>query len=216
MADDPDDWLLGPWVYDDWLQEKLHRDKEWHKEHRAEAAKRRMLRMYPESKSLSPAPPSRDPVVREARLEEFKDSPKLRKWAVWKQYRTGGTTLSKVGEDFGIGVERTRQMVHQCERILRTALNRDILTFPAIDEVREATLGVEFVFRNDLTFTGWDGDQKGWEKLEPDSHDTSAYKNPVPWWKPEWGHQDTSPAKPEPAYTYYKTIIEKEQTDEDY
>ena len=167
-------------------------------------------------KSLAPAGPTRDPVVREARLEEFKDNPKLRKWAVWKQYRAGGTTLNKVGEDFGIGVERTRQMVHQCERILRTALNRDILTFPVIDEVREATLGVEFVFRNDLTFNVVDGDQKGWTQLELTLHDSSAYRNPVAWWKPEWGLQDTSPTKPKPAYTYYKTIIEKEQTDEDY
>lgn len=209
MQDDPDDWRK-PWVYDDWLQEKLRRDKEWQKEHRAEAERRRMERINSGFKSLAPAPPSRDPAVREARWEEFKDNPKLRKWAVWKQYRAGGVTLNKVGEDFGVGVERTRQMVHKCERILRTALNRDILTSPVIDEVREATLGVEFVFRNDLTFNVVDGDQKGWERLESDRHDSSAYRNPVPWWKPEWGHQDTSPAKPKPAYTYYKTIIEKE------
>jgi hypothetical protein len=106
-------------------------------------------------------------------------------------------------------------MVHQCERILRTALNRDILTFPVIEQVREATLGVEFVFRNDLTFNVVDGDQKGWEQLELTIHDSSAYRNPVKWWKPEWGHQDTSPAKPIQAYTYYKTIIEKEQSDGD-
>lgn len=205
MSDDSDDWRK-PWVYDDWLQEKLRRDKEWQKEHRAEAERRRMERINSGFKSLAPAPPSRDPVVREARLEEFKDNPKLRKWAVWKQYRAGGTTLNKVGEDFGVGTERTRQMVHKCERILRTALNRDNLTFPVIDEVREATLGVEFVFRNELTLEG----TKGWEQLELTLHDSSAYRNPVPWWKPEWGHQDTSPAKPKPAYTYYKTIIEKE------
>jgi hypothetical protein len=149
--------------------------------------------------------------VREARLEEFKDNPKLRKWAVWKQYRAGGTTLSKVGEDFGIGVERTRQLVHKCERILRTALNRDILTFPASDEVREATLGVEFVFRNDLTFRFVDGDQRGWDQLEPSVHMASAYGNAMTGWEPEWGQQDTSPTKPKPAYTYYKTVIEKEQ-----
>ena len=213
MQDDPDDWLLEPMVYDEWLQKKLRRDKEWQKEHRAQAERRRTERINSGFKSLAPAPPSRDPVVREARLEEFKDNPKLRKWAIWKQYRAGGTTLNKVGEDFGIGVERTRQMVHRCERILRTALNRDILTFPVLDEVREATLGIEFVFRNELTFNGWDGDQKGWEQLEFDVHMTSAYRNPMAGWKPEWGHQDTSPAKPKPAYTYYKTIIKKEQTE---
>jgi hypothetical protein len=212
MQDDPD-WWPKPWVYNDWLQEMLRKDKEWQNKRRAEAEQRRMERINSKFKSLAPAPPSRDPVVREARLEEFKDNPKLRKWAVWKQYRAGGTTLNKVGEDFGVGVERTRQMVHKCERILRTALNRDILTYPTTDEVREATLGVEFVFRNDLTFNVVDGDQKGWEQLELTIHGSSAYRNPVGWWKPEWGHQDTSPAKPKPAYTYYKTIIEEEQTE---
>ncbi len=143
MEDDPD-WWPKPWIYDDWVQEMLRKDKEWQNKRRAEAEQRRMERINSGFKSLAPAGPTRDPVVREARLEEFKDNPKLRKWAVWKQYRAGGTTLNKVGEDFGVGVERTRQMVHQCERILRTALNRDILTFPVKDEVREATLGVEF------------------------------------------------------------------------
>ena len=214
MEDDPD-WWPKPWIYDDWVQEMLRKDEEWQNKRRAEAAQRRMERINSGFKSLAPAGPTRDPVVREARLEEFKDNPKLRKWAVWKQYRAGGTTLNKVGEDFGVGVERTRQMVHKCERILRTALNRDILTFPVIDEVREATLGVEFVFRNELTFNVLDGDQKGWERLEPDRHDSSIYRDPVPWWKPEWGLQDTSPTKPKPTYTYYKTIIKKEQSDGD-
>ena len=215
MSDDSDDWRK-PWVYDDWLQEKLRRDKEWQKEHRAEAERRRMERINSGFKSLAPTGPTRDPVVREARLEEFKDNPKLRKWAIWRQYRAGGTTFNKVGEDFGIGVERTRQLVYKCDRMLRDTLNRAKPGVPANAEVREATRGVEFVFRNDLTFNVVDGDQKGWTQLELTLHDSSIYRDPVPWWKPEWGLQDTSPAKPKQAYTYYKTIIEKEQTDEDY
>ena len=43
------------------------------------------------------------------------------------------------------------------------------------DEIRDATLGVEFVFKNDLAFNGWDGDSKGWAQLEPDNYNGSAY-----------------------------------------
>jgi hypothetical protein len=140
------------------------------------------------------------------RCEEFKNNPEQRKWAMWREYKAGGTTLEKVAKNFGITRERVRQSNAKCDRKLRTALNPGISRIwdNASDEIRDATLGVEFVFRNDLTFNVWDGDQKGWAQLEPDSHDSSAYKNPVPWWKPEWGHQDTSPAKPKPAYTFYK------------
>jgi hypothetical protein len=215
MSDDPDDWRK-PWVYDGWLQEKLRRDKEWQKEHRAEAERRRMERINSGFKSLAPAPPSRDPEVREARLEEFKDNPKLRNWAIWKRYKAGGTTLKKVGDEFGITPVRVRQIVTKYDRKLRYVLNPDINKQwdNVSDEAREATLGVEFVFRNDLTFRFVDGDQRGWDQLEPSVHMASAYGNSMTGWEPEWGQQDTSPTKPKPAYTYYKTLIEKEQTND--
>ena len=156
--------------------------------------------------------------INQRRWEEFKDVPNGRNWAIWKRYKAGGVTFKKVGEEFGVTPERIRQAVAKLDRkmprVLNPGPNREWSN--VTDEIRDATLGVEFVFRNDLTFNVLDGDQKGWERLEPDRHDSSAYRNPVPWWKPEWGHQDTSPTKPKPAYTYYKTIIEKEQTDEDY
>jgi hypothetical protein len=208
MSDDSDAWP-DPWpepvVYEEWLQEKLRSDKEWLEKHRAEAEQRRMERIKSGFKSLAPAGPTRDPVVREARLEEFKDNPKLRKWAIWRQYRAGGTTFNKVGEDFGIGVERTRQLVHKCDRMLRDTLNRAKPGVPANAEVREATRGVEFVFCNGLTLE----DTKGWQQLELTLYG-SRYAPPRTDWREEWGHQDTLPAKPIPAYTFYKVIIPKE------
>ena len=205
MSDDPD-WWPKPWVYEVERKKWREQAKQEAEEHKKQLEETRRRRAAGEDVRWE---------LRKARWEEFKDNPKQRKWAMWKEYKAGGTTLKKVGENFGITQERVRQSNAKCERILRTALNRDILTFPVIDEVREATLGVEFVFRNDLTFNVVDGDQKGWTQLELTLHDSSIYRDPVPWWKPEWGLQDTSPAKPVPAYTYYKTIIKKEQSDGD-
>ena len=149
--------------------------------------------------------------INQRRWEEFKDIPNGRNWAIWKRYKSGDVTLKKVGEEFGITAERIRGIVAKLDRKMRWVLNPgpDREWSNVSDEIRDATLGVEFVFKNDLEFRFFDGDRKGWAQLGPDVHGTSAYKNPVPWWKPEWGHQDTSPAKPEPAYTYYKTIVEK-------
>jgi hypothetical protein len=122
------------------------------------------------------------------RHDEFKDVPNGRNWAIWREYKAGGTTLEKVGKNFGVTRERVRQAVAKLDRKMRWVLNPGVNkqwdNVP--DEIREGTLGVEFVFRNELTFNGWDGDQKGWDRLET----------------------------AEPAYTYYKTIIEKEQADE--
>jgi hypothetical protein len=200
MSDDSDNWLLDPWVYEvereKWRQRSKHEAEEHKKQLEEE---RRQRRESPTWK------------LREARWEEFKDNPKLRKWAMWREYKAGGTTLKKVGENFGITQERVRQSNAKCDRMIRDTLNRAKPGVPANAEVIEATRGVEFVFCNGSTLK----DTKGWQQLELTLHDTSAYKNPVPWWKPEWGHQDTSPAKPIPAYTFYKVIIPKEQTDED-
>lgn len=191
MVDDPDAWP------DPWPEPVVY--EEWKAEH---------LRMLRESKHLPPENQPRDQVVWNARREEFKDNPELRKWAMWRQYKAGGTTLRKVGEDFGIGPERVRQMVAKCDRMLKATLNRAAPGFPAKAEVREATRGVEFVFRNELALE----DTTGWNQLEPTAVG-SAYDPMIPEWKREWGRQDTSPVKPLPVYTFYKVIVPKEQTD---
>lgn len=153
--------------------------------------------------------PPQNPELRDARLAEFSNDPKRRMWAIWKQYRAGGTTFEKVGKDFGISGGRVRQVVTRCDRLLRTGLQRAILTIPVLQEIRDATLGIEFVFRNELALE----DKTGWEQLEPTVMG-SAYDPMIPEWKEEWGRQDTSPPKPIPAYTYYKVVIPKEQSDD--
>lgn len=189
MENDPD-WWRSPVTSEEWAQEQAEADE------RRKQREEKLLARYARNA---------------ARHEEFKDNPKLRKWAMWRQYRAGGTTFREVGEDFGVTLERARQSVGKCDRLLRTALSRVILTVPVLDEVRDATLGVEFVFRNELTFTD-EEDQKGWTQLEWNVS-SSAYDEPIPEWRREWGYQDTSPAKPIPAYTFFKAIIPKEQTD---
>jgi hypothetical protein len=176
MEDDPP-WWRSPITHEEWereLAEAKQRGEEERKR-KAEAEKRREA-------------------IRAARIEEFKDDPRQRKWAMWREYKAGGTTLREVGDNFGVTQERVRQEVKKCDRILQGALYRAIPTLPTADEVRDGILGVEFVFRNELTFTGWNGDTRGWNRLEP-------Y---------EYGR---SPAKPRKIYTYYRPIIPKEQTD---
>ena len=111
------------------------------------------------------------------RNEEFKNNPEQRKWAMWREYKAGGTTLDRVAKNFGVTRERVRQSNAKCDRKLRTALNPNMMNWwkNVPDEIRDATLGVEFVFKNDLTFNVWDGDQTGWARLEPDNHNASAY-----------------------------------------
>jgi hypothetical protein len=130
-----------------------------------------------------------------------------RNWAIWRRYKAGGSTLKQVGDEFGIGPERVRQIVMRLDRKVKKALNHGWNNVP--DEVREATLGVEFVFTNEIALD----DYRGWDQLEDEKYG-SKYLPPLPEWHPKWGEQDMRPAKPRPIYTYYKVTIPKEQTDD--
>lgn len=123
-----------------------------------------------------------------------------RRWGAWRRYKAGGITLREVGVELGVTPERIRQHVIKCDRKVRQALNREWNTVS--DEIRDATLGVEFVFRNEVAID----DTRGWDQLEP-TEDGSAYWPPTPAWRTEWGAQDMRPAKPRKVYTYYKVII---------
>lgn len=202
MEDDPDAWRK-PWVYDEHKHEfvtQLNALKRLDpQKYQRRLEENRQQRLEREAK--------RDK-VRDARLAEF--GPEGRRWAIWKRRKTGAT-LKKVGEEFGLTPERVRQMVMKCDRKIRKALNHEWNNVP--DEVRNATLGVEFVFRNEVTFTGWNGDRGGWDQVEPEEYG-SMYWPPTPEWRTDWGEQDTRPAKPRKVYTYYKTIIHEGADDE--
>ena len=148
------------------------------------------------------------------RMDEFKDVPNGRNWAIWREYKAGGTTLDKVGKNFGITRERVRGIIAKIDRKMRTTLNRGVATMwnSVPDEIREGALGVEFVFKNELVFDNWD-ERKGWEKVDPYGRGRT-YFPPTPEWRSHNGLDDTRPAIPPPVHTYYKTIIKKEQTDE--
>ena len=152
--------------------------------------------------------------INQRRWEEFKDVPNGRNWAIWREYKAGGTTLEKVANNFGVTRERVRQAIAKIDRKLRTVLNRGMATSwdNVPDEFREGTLGVEFVFKNELVFDNCD-EQRGWEKVDPYGRGRT-YFPPTPEWRSHNGLDDTRPAIPPPVHTYYKTIIKKEQTDE--
>jgi len=151
--------------------------------------------------------------IHQMRITQAEGSYNKRNWDVWRERVLEGTTYAKLGKAYGVSTGRARDIFRDRSWKVKSALNPGInVQWDNVpDEIREATLGVEFVFRNELALE----DTKGWEQLEPTVYG-SAYASPRPEWKPEWGHQDTSPAKPVPAYTFYKTLTQKEQTDEDY
>ena len=138
--------------------------------------------------------------VRDARLAEL--GPEGRRWAIWRRYKGGGITLKRIGEEFGLSPERVRQIVKTLDRKVRNALNYKNRNVP--DEVRDNTLGVEFVFTNEVALEI--DDLSHWEQLEYEKHG-SMYWPPTPAWRSEWGEQDTRPAIPRMVYTYYKVII---------
>ena len=138
--------------------------------------------------------------VRDARLAEL--GPEGRRWAVWRRYRGGGITLKQTGEEFGLSPERVRQMVKKLDHKVRKALNYENRNVP--DEVRDNTLGVEFVFTNEVALEV--EDRRHWNRLEDEKHG-SMYWPPTPAWRSEWGEQDTRPALPPMVYTYYRVII---------
>lgn len=199
MEDDPDTWRK-PWVYDEWKRKQNELDAE------AEEEYGRYYRQRLEENR------QRQEAARQARDTTWESKIAAlgfngRNWAIWRRYKAGGVTLRQVGAEFGIGPERVRQIVLRLDCKVRKALNHEWNNVP--DEIREATLGIEFVFQNEVTLES----TRGWDQLEPNK-EGSIYFPPTPAWRSEWGAQDTKPAKPHPVYTYYKTIIHEGADDE--
>jgi hypothetical protein len=195
MEDDPDAWRK-PWVYDVWHREYIQSQEEYEREFKQRQEENHQRRVAGEDAKYN---------LWRAKIAEFDGGITQRNWAIWRRYKGGGITLKQTGEEFGITTERVRQINAKCDRQVRKALNHNWNNVP--DEIRDATLGVEFVFRNELTF-GPEERTRGWDQLELNEHG-SAYSHAVPDWCPSWGEQDTKPAKARKVYTYYKIVIEE-------
>lgn len=193
MEDDPDAWRK-PWVYDVWHREYVQSQEEYERElkQRREEIEQRRKAGVDAKYNLW-----RD------KISEFNGDTRQRNWAIWRRYKGGGVTLKQTGEEFGITTERVRQIIMKLDRKVRKALNNEWNNVP--NEVRDATLGVEFVFRNEVTFDDWD-DMRGWDQLEPREYG-SVYWPPTPEWRTQSDEPDGRPTIPPKVYTYYKTII---------
>lgn len=134
--------------------------------------------------------------IHQMRITQAEGSYTKRNWAIWRERILEGTTYTRLGKDYGISHGRAGDIVQDRSHKVRSALNPGInVQWENVpDEIREATLGVEFVFRNELTLE----DTKGWEQLEP-----QQYVAPMPEWRRELGHED--PPSHE-THTYYKTL----------
>ena len=186
-----------------WWRSPISRE-DWERELEEAKQKRIQARIaWEEAKQAEAA-------VHAMRVEQAQGNYTKRNWDVWRERILEGTTYAKLGKAYGVSTGRAGDIIQGRSHKVRAALNPGInVQWENVpDEIREATLGVEFVFRNELTLE----DTKGWEQLEHAVYG-SPYAPPRADWREEWGHQDTSPAKPVPAYTFYKTLTRKEQTD---
>ena len=187
-----------------WWRSPISRE-DWERELEEAKQKRIQARIaWEEAKQAEAA-------VHQMRIMQAQGNYTKRNWAIWRERISKGTTYKQLGKDYGISNCRAGDIIQNCSLKVKSALNPGInVQWENVpDEVREATLGVEFVFRNELTLE----DTKGWEQLEPTDYG-SLFADPMPEWRREWGYQDTSPAKTRDPYTYYKTLTQKEQADE--
>jgi hypothetical protein len=79
-----------------------------------------------------------------------------RNWAIWRDRRAGGMLLKDIAASHGMSLARVRLIISQYERAASNALSS---TDATPDEVRQAVLGVEFVFAHELVIDpiadGW-------------------------------------------------------------
>lgn len=68
-----------------------------------------------------------------------------RDWAIWRAYRVSGMRQMDIAKTANLVQERIGQIIVKADRKVREALIRSE-GMPVSDEVRDATLGVEFVF----------------------------------------------------------------------
>ena len=82
------------------------------------------------------------------------EAKEARNWALWRDYRAGNVTLKAVGAKYGIANTRVSALVARRDKEVAVALRRMMNNHapPLNEHMRNALLGVEFEFMNDLVF----------------------------------------------------------------
>jgi hypothetical protein len=77
-----------------------------------------------------------------------------RNWALWREYRAGNVTLKAVGAKHGISAGRVSALVARRDKEVAIALRRMFNPHvqPLNEHMRNALLGIEFTFMDDLVF----------------------------------------------------------------
>ena len=81
-----------------------------------------------------------------------------RNWALWRDYRAGNVTLKAVGAKYGISASRVSALGIRHDKKVAVALRRMMNNHapPLNGPMRNALLGVEFTFMDDLVFPYYD------------------------------------------------------------
>ena len=77
-----------------------------------------------------------------------------RNWAIWREYSAGNVTLKAVGAKYGITAGRVSALVIRHDKQVAVALRRMMNNHapPLNEHTRNALLGIEFTFMDDLVF----------------------------------------------------------------
>lgn len=110
-----------------------------------------------------------------------------RNWSIWRDYHRKRMMQKELAQVHDITNERVRGLLLKYERRIRKALTG---TMRLSDEMREATLGVEFVFTHELLVDDWEPDARpGWSKTRRKGGEWRRLETFERWEKPTY--QDT-------------------------
>lgn len=87
-----------------------------------------------------------------------------RDWAIWRAYRTGQASQPALTKQHGLSQGPVNQAVGKGDRLVRAAMGRSI-NLPVSEELREGTLGVEFVFTHEALLSP--SERQDWQYIAP-------------------------------------------------
>jgi hypothetical protein len=190
MSDKNPSWWRSPITREEWERELAE----------AKENRRKAREAWEKAKEVEAA-------IYQMRIAQAEGDYNKRNWSIWRERILKGTTYKQLGLDYGVTLGRIVEIVQTYDNKVNAALQPglNVQWDNVSDDIREATLDVEFVFRNELTFDN-EEEMKGWKQLEP-----TEYIPPRPEWLRELGRTDDRPPK---ANTYYQVRAPKEQTND--